>query len=149
VLNRQRIYSIRKSSVEAICFGILEALNREPCALTAVFVGPGEMRRLNRSYRGKDCATDVLSFVLETGLVDGLPYLGELVVAPFVAHENACRWRTSPEGEIRKLLIHGMLHLLGYDHEADKGEMLRVQARLLRRNFVVKIPPVARLKEPR
>jgi len=107
------------------------------------------MRRLNRRYRGTDHETDVMSFALETGPVDGLRYLGELVVAPFVAHENSYRWRISPEGEIRKLLVHGMLHLLGYDHEADNGEMTHLQNRILRRSFVVRVPPIARLKEPR
>lgn len=91
------------------------------------------MRMLNREYRGKDYATDVLSFPYEGEIEDGVPFLGEIVIAPSVAERQARRWRTSMDDEIRKLLLHGILHLLGYDHETDGGEMIRLQERLLRR----------------
>ena len=91
---------------------------------------------LNRLHRGKDYATDVLSFSYEGERDDGLMFLGEIVIAPEVACENARRWNSLPERETRKLLVHGILHLLGYDHEADRGEMNRLQERLLRRRLL-------------
>lgn len=149
MLNRQRLFRVRTDSVQGICGGVLTSVGRIPSGLTVAFVGPAAMQRMNRRYRGRDYPTDVLSFALETGTVDGLPYLGELVIAPFVALENSQRWGTSAEAEIRRLLVHGTLHLLGYDHEADEGEMNRLQRRLLRRAFVVGAAPVAILREPR
>jgi probable rRNA maturation factor len=71
-----------------------------------------------------------------------VPYLGDIVISPEVAACNAERWRTSSEKEVRKLLVHGILHLLGYDHETDAGKMERLQARLLRRKYFVDAAPV-------
>lgn len=98
-----------------------------------VFVGPRAMQSLNRSYRGKDYATDVLSFAYDADNVDGKRLLGEIVIAPAVAVEQARRFRTNIETEMRRLLVHGILHLFGYDHETDQGEMNQFQARLMRK----------------
>lgn len=67
--------------------------------------------------------------------MDGSSFLGEIVIAPEVAVEQAIRFRISPEKELKKLLLHGILHLLGYDHETDRGQMNRFQRNLLRRKF--------------
>jgi len=91
------------------------------------------MRILNRKYLGRDYATDVLSFGYGEGIVDGVEFLGDIVIAPEVALRQALRWRCRPEQELRKLLVHGMLHLLGFNHETDAGEMNALQRRLLRR----------------
>jgi len=91
------------------------------------------MRSLNRNYRGKDYATDVLSFAYGGNEVEGEPFLGEIIIAPAVAAEQAQRFRTGMENEMRRLLVHGILHLLGYDHETDRGEMSRLQAGLMRK----------------
>jgi probable rRNA maturation factor len=97
------------------------------------FIGMMKMRQLNRQYRGLDRPTDVLSFAYEEeSMEDGLPILGDIVLSPEMAFKNADRWRTDPDTEIRKLLLHGLLHLLGYDHEADQGEMHRLQRRFMR-----------------
>ena len=106
-------------------------MDAAPCELSIVFVGPRAMQSLNRAYRGKDYATDVLSFVYEDHS-EGNVLLGDIVIAPSVAVENARRFGTGAEAEIRRLLVHGILHLLGYDHEADRGEMKRIQSRLMR-----------------
>jgi len=101
--------------------------------MSVVFVGPRAMRRLNRSYRNRDYATDVLSFAYDGDSVDGRMLLGEIVIAPAVAAAQARRFHTNTETEIRRLLVHGILHLLGYDHETDHGEMNRLQAGLMRK----------------
>ncbi len=102
------------------------------------YVSPRRIRALNRQYRGKDYPTDTLSFGYSGETEDGLPFLGEVVLCPEIAANNALRWRTSADRELRKLLAHGILHLLGYDHETDHGEMNRLQQRLVRRRSFVR-----------
>jgi len=70
------------------------------------------------------------------------------VIAPEVAWNQARRLKVSPERELRRLLVHGLLHLAGYDHEADKGAMLRLQRRLLRRRALLRGSPLAEMKDP-
>jgi len=87
-----------------------------------VLVEPGEMAALNAAHRGKDEPTDVLSFPLDglDALPDGLPrQLGDVVLCPERAEADGT--------PIALLLVHGVLHLVGYDHEADNGDMLRRQ----------------------
>ncbi len=115
--------------------------------MSVAFVGNGEMRRINGCYRGKEYATDVLSFLYGGAVVDGAPFLGEIVIAPQVALEHSMSYGVPFDGELRKLLVHGTLHLLGYDHETDDGEMNRMQAKLLRRRFVHDAPPLAQMRE--
>ena len=112
-------------------------------AMTIALVPDGVMRRLNRTFRGKDYATDVLSFPsggagLETGstsaaLKSRLADLGEIAIATGVAARQARAAGHSLATELRVLSLHGLLHLLGYDHEADEGEMETLEERLRRR----------------
>ena len=88
----------------------------------------GELRRLNRDFLGKDYPTDVLSFP-EQG--DG--FLGELAISGDRAIEQAAGFGHSPEDEVRILMLHGVLHLMGYDHETDRGRMGRTESRWRRR----------------
>lgn len=111
--------------------------------LTVVFVSPRKMRNLNRQFLGRDYVTDVLSFAYEGEIAEGSSFLGEIVIAPEIAWRQARLWRTEPERELRKLLVHGILHLLGYDHESDAGEMNRLQQRLLRRRALSRAFPAA------
>jgi probable rRNA maturation factor len=104
------------------------------------------MRSLNRRYLRRDYATDVLSFSYGSVEVDGIPFLGDIVIAPEIAADQAVRFRISPERELKKLLVHGILHLFGYDHEADGGQMNRFQRRLQRRKFFQNAPCMADLK---
>lgn len=84
-----------------------------------------EMQRLNREFRGKDQATDVLSF---PGEDDG----GEIAISAQIAASNARRLGHAAAVETKILVLHGMLHLAGYDHENDSGAMRRREARLRR-----------------
>jgi len=85
------------------------------------------MRRLNRRYRGKDRTTDVLSFPPAEGAGG---FLGDLVISVPEARRQAKRSGQAVEAVIRKLLLHGLLHLLGYDHETDRGEMDALEGKL-------------------
>jgi probable rRNA maturation factor len=90
--------------------------------LAVALVGEDEIRRLNREHRGLDEPTDVLSFpVDETGPAAGPRELGDVVICP------------EHTGDVIEAVIHGVLHLCGYDHETDDGEMLALQARVLER----------------
>jgi probable rRNA maturation factor len=101
--------------------------------ITIVLTGDATMRRLNRDFRGKDRATDVLSFPSGGDeLPDGTRPLGEIVISVAQAARQAREARHSLARELRILVIHGYLHLLGYDHEVDDGTMMRLQARLVR-----------------
>lgn len=83
-----------------------------------------ELRRLNRNFRGKDFPTDVLSFPS-----DGKSsYLGDIAISVDRAAESAGTYGHSVEEEVQILLLHGLLHLLGMDHETDQGEMARAEA---------------------
>jgi probable rRNA maturation factor len=99
--------------------------------LTVALVGDRRMRALNRAWRGKDAPTDVLSF--PAGDDPGpARHLGDLVISRDTAARQA-RAEGHPLGtELRVLALHGLLHLLGYDHERDSGRMARIERRLRR-----------------
>jgi probable rRNA maturation factor len=88
-----------------------------------------------------------MSFSYPGEVVEGLPILGEVVIAPEIARSQARRWRVSPERELRRLLVHGLLHLAGYDHAADRGAMLQLQRRLLRRRAFQQGESLAEMKD--
>ena len=105
---------------------------------TIRLAGSAEVRSLNRKYRGVDHATDVLSFPLGEKLPEGL-YAGDVLICMPIAEKQARQNAQSLEKELLLLLIHGLLHLHGLDHERDKGEMLALQARLFA-DFAGKMP---------
>ena len=96
---------------------------------TIRLAGAAEVRALNRTYRGIDHATDVLSFPLGEKLPEGL-YAGDVLICMPIAAKQARQNSQSLEKELLLLMIHGLLHLRGLDHERDQGEMLARQARL-------------------
>ncbi|HLG58555.1 MAG TPA: rRNA maturation RNase YbeY [Vicinamibacterales bacterium] len=93
--------------------------------VTVAVVPDARVRALNRRYRGKDVSTDVLSFPAEEP-----GELGDVVIAAGVAGRQARTAGHSIAVELRVLALHGLLHLLGYDHERDDGRMARVERRL-------------------
>jgi probable rRNA maturation factor len=97
-------------------------------AMTLAIVPDGRVQQLNRRYRRKNVPTDVLSFPS-----DEPGYLGDVVIAAGVARRQAKTAGHSLQHELRVLALHGLLHLLGYDHQRDGGRMARVEARLRRR----------------
>jgi probable rRNA maturation factor len=146
IKNKQKRFKIFRESIAFFCASALQALDQPDKALSIVFVGVRTMRSLNRYYRHKNYATDVLSFSYGEVLVDRRSFLGEIVIAPEVALSQAIRYRICPQKELRKLFVHGILHLLGYDHETDQGQMNCLQKKLLRRKFFVDAPLLAEMK---
>ena len=96
----------------------------EDAELSVLFVSPSHMQLLNQRFAGEDHATDVLAFPMMEDEEDVL-LLGDVVVCPEVANANAESQEHSYERELEVLLVHGTLHLLGYDHqgESDRSQM--------------------------
>jgi probable rRNA maturation factor len=93
--------------------------------ICVALVSDARMKALNRQFRGKDKVTDVLSFPAASR-----GFLGDIVIASGMAKQQAKAAAHSLTTEIRILALHGLLHLLGYDHDADDGKMARVEGRL-------------------
>lgn len=110
-----------------------------PGEVVVRFVDEDEIHALNREWLGKDRVTDVLSF--PSGIVDpdGRHHVGDIALCLPVAARQASRRRHAPQREATLLALHGLLHLLGYDHETDEGEMDALE-RGLRRDL---LPPRA------
>jgi probable rRNA maturation factor len=103
-------------------------------AVHVALISDARARALNRRYRQGDYPTDVLSFPSrdpeKRQTVNASPFLGEIVIARGVARRQAREAGHSDRTEIRVLALHGLLHLLGYDHERDSGTMARLERRL-------------------
>ncbi len=125
---------VRRRQLRPWLTELLGELAPEAASFAVRFTSDREMRRLNRDFRGKDKATDVLSFPGDgiSHREDG-PHLGDLVIAVPTARRQAAERGEDVERELRTLLLHGVLHCLGYDHETDDGTMERLERRLRRR----------------
>jgi len=93
------------------------------------------IKNYNKTYRGKDVATDVLSFPIEDDIVteNNLMPLGSIVISIDFVKEKAKIFNHSMDNEFTLLFIHGLLHLLGYDHEKDNGEMRKKEETLIKK----------------
>jgi probable rRNA maturation factor len=109
---------------------LLDALRMRDAELSLLLVSDAVMRRLNREWRGKDHPTDVLSFAQAEG-TGGAPsgLLGDVVISVDTARRQAAARAASLGSELDRLLIHGVLHLLGYDHDRSPTEARRMQRR--------------------
>jgi len=115
---------IDKKFFSTVAKKVLSGENKKTESLSLAFVGKEEIKELNKRFRKKNKPTDVLSFELrefesESGKKS---YLGEVVVCPEVVKENAKKYGTSVKQEVKKVFVHGIFHLLGYDHEKSKKE---------------------------
>ena len=109
---------------------LLRALDLRHGELSLLLVSDGEMRRLNRRWRGRDRPTDVLAFAQAEGpggAPDGM--LGDVVISVDTARRQAAERGETLGREAERLLVHGVLHLLGYDHERSTAEARRMQRR--------------------
>jgi probable rRNA maturation factor len=127
VLNRQRRQRVDGSRLRRVIRGAGRTLGTAG-EVAVVLAGDGLLRRLNREFRGKDRPTDVLSFPGEGG--EG--GLGDIVISVPTASRNARRQGHGVLRELDVLALHGFLHVLGFDHETDDGEMERLEQRLRR-----------------
>jgi len=129
VVNRQRTSKLPSRDWVALTTKILELLGSPDASVTIAFVSDRKIRELNRMFRGFDKSTDVLSF--PSG--EDAENLGDIAIAIDTAKVQAKRNRLTVERELAQLILHGVLHLSGYDHETDDGEMNRLELKLRRR----------------
>jgi probable rRNA maturation factor len=135
VVNRQRKVPLDGGRWQAFVEKALKVAPAEGAGVTIAFVSDRVMRELNRRWRGKRGTTDVLSFPAgqdEFEKVEGST-LGDVVISVEQAARQAAEHGLGFEGEVAQLILHGVLHLCGYDHETDGGEMNRLELRLRRR----------------
>jgi probable rRNA maturation factor len=146
ILNRQRDVRVSVGQLGVFLSRARRAVRLPADSVTVCLVTNLAMARWNRAYRGKAGPTDVLSFPADAepnGRARGIPrrvkqrpaaatYMGDIAIAPAVARRNAHRFGRTFDEEMRILILHGMLHLMGYDHETDSGQMERRERRLRR-----------------
>jgi probable rRNA maturation factor len=125
IINRQRLREIDRGRAAALSRAVLDRIGRTDAVLTVTFIRDRAMRQLNRDYRGIDGPTDVLSFAYheeeEAPACDETSHIGDVVISVETAGRYAHESGLSFDREIELLVIHGALHLAGYDHETDDG----------------------------
>jgi probable rRNA maturation factor len=129
VVVRARVHGVRAAAVRADARQILGALGESRAELTVSLVHDAEIHRLNRDYRDTDRPTDVLAFAMREGarVAGDSAVLGDVVISLDTAARQARQRQVSTADEVRTLLIHGVLHLLGYDHERSATEARRMK----------------------
>lgn len=155
ILNRQRKVLVARRPLEEFLRRVQDAMDLRDAEVTICLVSDAEIARMNESFRKKKGPTDVLSFpaaengnegkkIFEAGgkkakdsgnrkSQDGEKYLGDIAIAPETAKRYAEKNGRKLTEELRVLILHGVLHLLGYDHETDRGEMNRIEQKMRRR----------------
>jgi len=138
IVNRQRRVPVAVKPLEEFFERVREELRFAAESVTVEFVSDAAMAQLNHTFRHKRGPTDVLSFPAN-GAKPGrhTDYIGDIAISPETARRNARRFSRTLPAEMRILILHGMLHLAGFDHESDHGEMERLERRLRRRLGVV------------
>jgi probable rRNA maturation factor len=149
IVNRQRRVPVAIKPLEDFFECVRRELRFASESVTVELISDAAMARLNQSFRNKRGPTDVLSFPAngarpnqKTERVRALlgarqNYMGDIAISPETARRNARRFSRTFPVEMRTLILHGMLHLAGFDHENDHGEMDRLERRLRRRLGVV------------
>lgn len=125
IVNLQRKHPIDSVSLGGFCLDLSASVNElGKRRFTVAFVGDNRMKQLNELFRGKNTTTDVLSFPHEPDEFDpDKDNLGDIVISAEQAQKQAAENGLTLDGEIKQLILHGLLHLCGYDHETDNGEM--------------------------
>ncbi|HMM78672.1 MAG TPA: rRNA maturation RNase YbeY [Pyrinomonadaceae bacterium] len=125
VINLQRKIKFDLDAVREFTASLPEKIDETVGrSFSIAFINDARMKQLNSTFRGKDWTTDVLSFPFEAQPFEpGSKNLGDIVISAEQAQKQATENGLSLEGEIKQLILHGVLHLCGYDHETDSGEM--------------------------
>jgi probable rRNA maturation factor len=122
IIRRDEGRKLSSRKLRKIAQKILEIVERDQAELCLVLVGNREIRELNAKFRKKDYPTDVLSFQAGYELPSGMRLLGDVVISVEKAKEQAEQRGRTLDEEMVALLIHGVVHLLGYDHERSRKD---------------------------
>ncbi len=144
ILNRQRAVRAARGQLETFLRRAKHELGVDEADLTVCLVSDAEIARMNETFRKKKGPTDVLSFPsvmrrrpvrLRRGskTIEAGEYLGDIAISPATARRYARKNGRKLSGELEVLILHGVLHLLGYDHETDRGEMDGIERKLRKR----------------
>ncbi len=134
VRNLQRRHPVDSKELRSFLRDVAASTDAGDQAVTVALVGDHRIQALNRDFRGYDKPTDVLAFTSGDAVEpNGQPYLGDIVISVETADRQARRRGSELRRELKVLTLHGFLHLLGYDHATDDGEMRRIEYRLRRR----------------
>jgi probable rRNA maturation factor len=144
ILNRQRAVRLARRPLESFLRRAKHELGLQEAALTVCLVSDAEIARMNETFRKRKGPTDVLSFpavarrkpvrlLRRSPLATPGESLGDIAISPATARRYAKKNGRKLSSELRVLILHGVLHLLGYDHETDRGEMDRVERKLRKR----------------
>ena len=143
IYNRQRKVRLNTKSFESFSLEVAREMKLGRRWFDVAFVNDLEIQRLNTAFRQKRKPTDVLSFPwvwdlepsgvrkARRGDLDG--FLGDVIISAETARRDTMEERSTLHLKIRQLILHGLLHLLGYDHETDNGEMQRLESGLRRK----------------
>ncbi|MGH9574514.1 MAG: rRNA maturation RNase YbeY [Candidatus Acidiferrales bacterium] len=160
ISNRQRAVRVPIRSMKQFFARAMKEVRLPQTAASVCFVTDAQIAKWNAAYRGKNKPTDVLSFPVDgevrrkkadvrpgmrqsrpqkhfsfasfASSISSTSYLGDIAIAPAVARRNARLYERTLDQELRILILHGILHLMGYDHETDTGQMDRREKRLRR-----------------
>lgn len=131
ILNRQRRVHVAVHPLQQFYERVRGELGFAPDSVTIRLISDVTMARLNQTFRKKQGPTDVLSFPANGARPSkGAEYIGDIAISPETARRNARLFSRSLPDEMRILILHGMIHLAGFDHESDHGEMDRIERRL-------------------
>jgi probable rRNA maturation factor len=144
ILNRQRAVRLVRRPLELFMQHVKSELGLEKSGLAVCLVSDAEIARMNETFRKKKGPTDVLSFPMVarrrpvrlgrgSRTVKAGEYLGDIAISPATAQRYAKKNGRKLSSELQVLILHGVLHLLGYDHETDRGEMERMERKLRKR----------------
>ncbi|WP_333784798.1 rRNA maturation RNase YbeY [Thermocrinis sp.] len=124
VLVKKKVRGLKANYLSSLAHKILDAVGLERTELSILITSDEEIKELNKLYRNKDRPTDVLSFPMGEE-IGGWKLLGDVVISIDTARAQAKELGISLEEEVKRLLIHGIVHLLGYDHELGEEEERR------------------------
>ncbi len=144
IVNRQRAARLAQPPLESFLRRVKNELGLEEAGLTVRLVSDAEISRMNETFRKKKGPTDVLSFPMMarqrpvrlrrgSRTVRAGEYLGDIAISPATAQRYAKKNGRKLSSELQVLILHGVLHLLGYDHETDRGKMDRIEQKLRKR----------------
>ena len=146
--NHQRGVRVEIGPLKEFLQNIEDEIGLGPECVAVRLIRDAEMAQLNETYRKKKGPTDVLSFPASADTAKpgtlreqvrkaGGRFLGDIAISPKVARRNAKSLGRELSEELKVLILHGVLHLLGYDHETDRGKMERIEGRLRRKLGIV------------
>ena len=144
IVNRQRAARLARPPLESFLRRVKDELGLGEAGLAVRLVSDAEIARMNETFRMKKGPTDVLSFPMVarrrpvrlrrgSRTVKAGEYLGDIAISPATAQRYAKKNGRKLSSELQVLILHGVLHLLGYDHETDRGKMDRIERKLRKR----------------